>query len=216
MKNLLALLAIAFLSGCATHASMRDVDGKDVMLAGHDPVAYFKVGGAVQGVSDLQATHEGRTYYFATTAHQRAFLLDPAAFEPQFAGYCSNGVPYGFKVFGDPREYEVRDGRLYVFADQTERQLWSLDPTFNVLKGDEVWRSIAKSPEFVANLRSRVFKPSWYRSPELLAQEWAYRNPGTALASKPSATAQSRYALTGTAARTASGSTALNPAPARQ
>lgn len=81
MKNLLVLFAIAFLSGCATHATMKDFDGKDVMLAGHDPVAYHKLGGPVLGVAEIQVTHEGRTYYFAyyfaNEAHQRAFLLDP-------------------------------------------------------------------------------------------------------------------------------------------
>lgn len=210
MKKLIALLGIVFLSGCATHATIKDIDGKDVMLAGHDPVAYFKVGGAVRGASELHATHEGRTYYFATAAHQRAFLLDPAAFEPQYAGFCSNGVPYGFKTFGDPREYELVDGRLYVFADEKERQLWSLDPSFNILKGEEVWRSIARTPDIVANVRATIFKPSWHRSPQLLEQEWAYRNPNTKLASKPTSSAASRYALDGRrlnpeAARTATG-----------
>jgi YHS domain-containing protein len=206
MKNLLALFAIALLSGCATHATMKDVSGKDVMLAGHDPVAYFKVGAPLQGASEMQVTHEGRTYYFSTEAHQRAFLLDPNAFEPMFGGYCSNGVPYGFKVFGDPREYELIDGRLYVFADQKERQLWSLDPTFNILKGEEVWRSVAKSPEFWANTKATLFRPSWYRNPALLEQEWAYRNPSTRLATKPTTSPVSRYALDGRR---------LDPQPAR-
>jgi YHS domain-containing protein len=197
MKNLFALLAIALLSGCATHATMKDIDGKDVMLAGHDPVAYFKVGSPVRGASEIQVTHEGRTYYFASEAHQRAFLLDPLAFEPMFGGFCSNGVPYGFKVFADPREYELKDGRLYVFADQKERQLWSLDPSFNILKGEEVWRSIAKQPEFWANAKATVFRPSWHRSPQLLEQEWAYRNPNIRLAAKPATRAQARYALDG-------------------
>jgi YHS domain-containing protein len=197
MKTFFALLMMVIVSGCATHATIKDIEGKEVMLAGHDPVAYFKAGGAIRGEADLQATHEGRTYYFASAAHQRAFLLDPAAFEPQYGGYCSNGIPYGFKTFGDPREYELRDGRLFLFADQAERQLWSLDPTFNILKGEEVWRNIAKTPEMVANVRARIFKPSWHRSPQMMAQEWAYRNPGKALAEKPSTPAASRYALDG-------------------
>ena len=197
IKTLIAILGVALLSGCATHATMRDGDGKEVMLAGHDPVAYFKVGGALRGTAELQVTHEGKTYYFATAAHQRAFMLDPANFEPQFAGYCSNGVPYGFKTFADPREYEIKEGRLYVFADQMERQLWSLDPTFSILKGEEVWRSIARTPEFVANVRATVFKPSWSRDQRTMVAEWNYRNPTVALAAKPTTTAFTRYALGG-------------------
>ncbi len=197
IRNLIALLLVVFASGCATHASMRDSDGKEVMLAGHDPVAYFKLGGAQRGSNELQATHEGRTYYFATPTHQRAFLLDPTAFEPQFGGFCSNGVPYGYKTFADPREYELRDGRLYVFADQSERQLWSLDVSFNVLKGEEVWRSIERTPEILANVRATLFKHSWHRDFRQMAQEWNYRYPNVALATKPQQTALTRYASFG-------------------
>jgi YHS domain-containing protein len=197
MKLFLALLATILVSGCATHATMRDGDGRQVMLAGHDPVAYFKVGGALRGTSELQVTHEGKTYYFATAAHQRAFMLDPMNFEPQFGGYCSNGVPYGFKTFADPREYEIKEGRLYVFADQMERQLWSLDPTFSILKGEEVWRSIARQPEFYANARATLFKPSWSRDQRTMVAEWSYRNPGVALAAKPTSPALARYAFGG-------------------
>jgi hypothetical protein len=213
LRALFLILAMASLVGCATHATIKDSNGQDVMLAGHDPVAYFKVGGALRGMPDVQATHEGRTYYFATASHQQAFLADPTAFEPQFGGYCSNGIPYGVKTFADPREFELRDGRLFVFADMMERQLWSLDPSFNILKGEEVWRRIEGTPEFLANVRAKIFRPSWHRDSTMLASEWRYRNPTQTLAAKPSTDFLTRYALNRSKLPEDVGRTALGTLP---
>jgi hypothetical protein len=45
-----AILVALLLSSCATpYATVRNKAGEDVMLLGHDPVAYFKLGKSVRG-----------------------------------------------------------------------------------------------------------------------------------------------------------------------
>jgi YHS domain-containing protein len=185
MKRLISIIVLVLLlSGCATHATFRDRGGKDVMLSGHDPVAYFKLGSPLAGVPEVQATFQGRTYYFATPGHKATFESDPTAFEPQFGGFCSNGIPYGMKVFGDPKEFSIIDGRLYMFSDAQERAFWLLDPGFGVVKGEQMWTQIEGTPWRLATLRSLFFRVSWYRDSKMLAAEWAYQNPGKKLSPK--------------------------------
>jgi hypothetical protein len=60
-----ALLAL-ILGGCGVkYATVRTDRGEDLMLLGHDPVAYFAVGKPVRGYPNIQAQVRGATYYFA-------------------------------------------------------------------------------------------------------------------------------------------------------
>ena len=59
------VVILALLSGCGTiNATLTDKEGREVMLLGHDPVAYFTLGKPMRGYPAITATHEGKTYYF--------------------------------------------------------------------------------------------------------------------------------------------------------
>ena len=93
IKLLFAILALALFSGCGTiNATLRDNEGRDVMLLGHDPVAYFTLGKPMRGYPNITATHEGKTYYFLNNNHRDTFLQAPAKYEPQYGAFCSNGA----------------------------------------------------------------------------------------------------------------------------
>src|SRR3954466_3876762 len=111
-----AMLVAALLAGCGTtHATVETSRGEHLMLLGFDPVAYFTDGKPVRGKHTLPATYEGRTYYFASDAHRSAFTFAPQKYEPQYGGFCSNGAPYAVKLGSDPTQFEIRDGRLFIF-----------------------------------------------------------------------------------------------------
>ena len=65
-----------------------------LMLEGHDPVAYFTQNAAVKGDPAIVFEHLGVAYRFASEANRAQFQRSPGAYMPQFGGYCANGINY--------------------------------------------------------------------------------------------------------------------------
>jgi YHS domain-containing protein len=182
MRNLYAFLlasCAALLAGCgSTHATIDTSRGEHLMLLGFDPVAYFSDGKPVRGKHTINATHDGRTYYFASAQHRDTFSAAPAKYEPQYGGFCSNGAPYAVKLGSDPTQFEIRDGRLFIFGDVQGREMWLLDERDNLAHADELWPSIRDKGWRGQTLKAWMFKVPWYRtSPELMAR-WHASHPG--------------------------------------
>lgn len=185
---MLAKLAILFfplallLGGCGTtHATIDTSRGEQLMLLGFDPVAYFTAGTPTRGRHTLAASHEGRTYYFAADEHRRRFLAEPVKYEPQYGGFCSNGVAYNVKLGSDPTQFAIRDGRLFIFGDVMGKEFWLLDPATNIRHADTFWPSLKDEGWRWATLKGWINRVPWYkRSPELM-QEWEARHPGRKL-----------------------------------
>ena len=78
----LALAAAGVLAGCGgtRYATITTPAGEELMLLGHDPVAYFTMGKAVRGDPKHKVTLPDRTYYFASDQHRRLFEANPAKY----------------------------------------------------------------------------------------------------------------------------------------
>jgi YHS domain-containing protein len=178
----LAVALAAALAGCGTpSATVRTARGADVMLLGHDPVAYFTEGRPVRGQPGLAATIDGRTYRFATPASRDAFERDPARYEPQYGGFCANGAAYAIKLGSDPTAWEIRDGRLFVFGDVIGQEMWRLDPAWNVRMADALWPEARDVGWRAQSLRRYAVKVPHYRTGADLMAEWRARHPGRSL-----------------------------------
>ena len=178
----LVLLAAAILAGCGTtHATISTSRGEELMLLGYDPVAYFTEGKPVRGKHTIAAATEGRTYYFSSAQNREAFRQAPARYEPQYGGFCSNGAPYGVKLGSDPTEFEVRDGRLFIFGDILGHEFWLLDWRRNIERADLLWPKIRDKGWRAASLEAWAFKVPWYRTGRSLMEEWERKNPGRKL-----------------------------------
>jgi YHS domain-containing protein len=151
------------------------------MLLGYDPVGYFAEGRPVRGKHTLAAQAQGRTYYFATPANREKFLAAPARYEPQYGGFCSNGAPYAVKLGSDPTQFEIRDGRLFIFGDVLGRELWLLDEKTNIAHADALWPQIADKGWRGQSLKAWAFKVPWYRTGATLMAEWRAKHPGRTL-----------------------------------
>ena len=170
--------AVAVLSGCGTpYATLRTPAGEDLMLLGHDPVAYFTMGKAVRGDPKRKVTLPHRTYYFVSEQHRQLFLSNPAKYEPQYGGFCSNGTPFGIKLGSDPTEWEIVDGRLFIFGDIVGHSKWSLDPAFNIRHADQMWPSVRDSGWRSATLYYWANRVPWYRTSRSLTEEWSAKHP---------------------------------------
>ncbi len=179
---LATILAGLALGGCGTtHATVETSRGEHLMLLGHDPVAYFTDGKPVRGRHTINASHEGRTYYFATPEHRAAFAAAPARYEPQYGGFCANGAPYGVKLGSDPTQFAIRDGRLFIFGDVLGHEMWKLDERDNIRRADELWPRIRDAGWRWQTIRGLVLRVPWYQTGRDLMARWRAANPARTL-----------------------------------
>jgi YHS domain-containing protein len=92
-----------------------NVDEEGLALQGYDPVSYLDKAGPKEGRKEHALVHRGITYRFVSAENKARFESDPAKYEPPFGGWCAWAVIDGDKVEIDPTNYEVIDGRVYLF-----------------------------------------------------------------------------------------------------
>jgi len=149
LRLLWALLALAALVGwngpiaaqSAKPPVFADFKSK-LALDGHDAVAYFKSGKPVKGVDGYAATWNGATWRFASAENKAAFVANPAAFAPQYGGYCAWAVSEGYTAKGDPNHWRIVDGKLYLNYNASVQTTWEKDIPGRVVKGDKNWPTV--------------------------------------------------------------------------
>jgi len=92
-----------------------NVDKDGVALQGYDPISYLDKAGPKEGKKEHAFVYRGITYRFATAENKAKFEAEPAKYEPPYGGWCAWAVIDGDKVEIDPMNYEVIDGRVYLF-----------------------------------------------------------------------------------------------------
>jgi YHS domain-containing protein len=110
-------------------------------LGGYDPVSFF-AGTPLRGVEANQATYKGATYYFATPLNATKFKANPAAYAPQFGGYCAWAVAQGKTAPGDPKFWRVVDGKLYVNYNADIQKKWEKDIAGFIAKANANWPKV--------------------------------------------------------------------------
>ena len=115
-------------------------------LKGYDPVAYFAEGGPAPGKAAINYQWRGATWLFSTPEHRAAFMADPALYAPQFGGYCAFAVSRGTTADGDPLQWAIVDGKLYVNTNALAMELWDKDRPGNIQAGNTNWPLIPKRP----------------------------------------------------------------------
>lgn len=91
--------------------------GNQLGMHGFDPVSVIDTASPQLGNAVYTSAYDGVDYYFATKVAQQKFEADPAAYLPQFGGFCAYGVFVGKKLDGDVRFADVVDGKLYLFVN---------------------------------------------------------------------------------------------------
>lgn len=106
---------------------------------GHDPVAYFTEGKAVEGSEQFTAEHAGVTYRFATAEHRDLFKAAPESYLPQYGGYCAYAASQGYLAPTAPEAFTVRGGKLYLNYSQAVRARWLPRAAEHIQAADENW-----------------------------------------------------------------------------
>jgi YHS domain-containing protein len=186
LASLLILVVAALLGGCGTlNATAKNNAGEDVMLLGYDPVAYFTQGKAVRGTKQHKSTLPDRTYYFSSVEHKRLFDAAPQRYEPQYGGFCASGAAFAIKLGSDPTEFRIVNGKLYIFGDEIGREMWLLEPAWNIRMGDTQWPEIKDTGWRWQSLYRFVNKVPYYKTGRELMDEWERRNPGKKISYDP-------------------------------
>lgn len=144
MKNVLFLLFIGLDIGFAQSIDYNTKKG--FVAEGYDVVAYFE-NEAVKGESNYETTYDGVKYKFASQEHLDKFTNDPEKYIPQYGGYCAYAMgESGKKVGIDPKTFEIRDGKLYLFYNAwgtNTLELWLKDDVKGLQKkADLNWEAV--------------------------------------------------------------------------
>ncbi len=144
-------IAIAILSAFVAVAATPAVAAKpevytkrfsNLAVDGFDPVAYFTVGEPVKGVAEFSTDYKGATWRFSSADNLAAFLADPAAYAPQYGGYCAWAVANNYTARGNPKNWAVRNGKLYLNYNDDVQQDWLVDPDGFIAKADANWPAV--------------------------------------------------------------------------
>lgn len=176
MRRGLAGAALALLAGCATINNSADRAHANLMLRGHDPVAYFISGRPVPGRDDIRAEHRATTYYFASDESRRRFITDPELYLPQFGGFCAQAMAYAIPMEGDPGNFKIIDGKLYLFGSARQKAYFEMDQERNLKLALHYWDAeVRDSNRHLQALRRLVFRVPHYKSNADLAEEYEKR-----------------------------------------
>ena len=152
------------------------IDGNDrVMMKGTDVVTYFTQNKDVQGNPSIKSTYENVTFYFSSAANKALFDQEPMKYQPQYGGYCANGIVYGIPWGGDADSWRMIEGKLYIFGGQGSRDAFLLDVPKNRALADKYWaEEVAGSNAFIQRTkRTTVARVAHYKSGAELALEVA-------------------------------------------
>ena len=125
------------------------VNSKDnLAVKGYDVVAFFS-GEASQGKSSISQNHDGINYHFESVKNREKFVKDPAAFLPEYGGFCAIAMSEGAEADPNPKSFKIQDGNLYLFTRMfwgivdVQRQ-WNKDPEGNRKLADVEWNKMTK------------------------------------------------------------------------
>ena len=130
-----------------------NLDENGVALGGYDPVSYFDKSGPKEGKPAFSFVYRGVTYRFASEENKKKFESDPVKWEPPYGGWCAWAVIDGDKVAIDPLNYEIIDGKVYLFYKGwlgNAKKKWDAKVTAEtapktVSQADAGWSKLAKT-----------------------------------------------------------------------
>jgi YHS domain-containing protein len=173
----LAFAAALLLAACQTFNTTSEGADANLMLKGHDPVAYFTEGRHVPGKPDIKAEHDGVTYRFASVEHRDLFVKQPGKYAPQYGGFCANGIAYAIPWGGDPDTWAIIDGKLYIFGGEGSRRYFLMDERQNLALADSYWKNeVDGTNPRMQTAKRLVFRVPHYKTGKELEAQWQAKN----------------------------------------
>ena len=148
MENMRIIVLIAFLisginlAGQSIHYNLKG----DYVANGYDVVSYFD-NMPTKGQKEFEHTHDGIKLKFSSQSNLDQFKSNPEKYLPQYGGWCSYAIAKnGEKVKINPKTYEIRDNKLYLFYNKwgtnTLKKWKEEDPSLLQPEADKNWEAI--------------------------------------------------------------------------
>jgi YHS domain-containing protein len=109
----MSFMHIVLLAALAAGSPQAPAAGPREALDGIDPVVLLTTGKEVSGKADLKVVRNQLRYLFATPESKATFEKSPEKYEIQLGGACAR---MGGGVTGNPADYAVVDGKIYIFG----------------------------------------------------------------------------------------------------
>ncbi len=106
---------------------------------GHDVVAYFNVGRPVAGSERITYAWNGANWRFTSTANRDAFAAAPERYAPAYGGHCSWAAAQGYKAKGDPQNWKIVGGRLFLNYNADVQKNWEANIPGFIASADGHW-----------------------------------------------------------------------------
>lgn len=114
---LLGLAGLAPVVLVASEKVLLHTNESGIALDGYDPVAFFEEGKPVMGRMQHRVVYKGALYLFSSEANLTVFRDRPEKYEPKFGGYCPVALAKESLAPGDPQEFRIVGGELYLLHD---------------------------------------------------------------------------------------------------
>ena len=112
---------------------------RGVAVGGYDPVAYFTKGKPTKGSKAFSTKWDGVTWRFANTQNMEKFLKNPKKYAPQYGGYCAYAVGIGTLAKGNPNNWKIVNGKLYLNITRDIQNTWERKQSYYIKQGDKNW-----------------------------------------------------------------------------
>lgn len=116
----------------------------NVAVSGYDTVAYFTENQPVEGSASYATQYQGADWYFSNQENLDAFKANPGKYAPQYGGYCAWAVAKNKTAKGDPTQWAIHDGKLYLNYNADIRATWLKDKETLIMDADKHWPSVLK------------------------------------------------------------------------
>lgn len=146
MKQLLIALALATASAPAIALAAKPPVYTPILskvaIGGYDAVAYFTESKAVTGKDEFTTEYKGASWKFSSAANLAKFKANPAGYAPQYGGYCAWAVAQGYTASGDPKQWRIVGGKLYLNYNAEVQSKWVKDIPGFIKSGDANWPTV--------------------------------------------------------------------------
>ncbi len=144
-RLVLAALAVFAFAAAPAFADERPVytaPFSNIGVGGYDVVAYFTDGRPVRGTNAFRITHRNIEYRFASAEHLAAFTAAPARYLPQYGGYCAWAVSQNYTASGNPNNWRIVDGKLYLNYNDEIQTRWEANIPGFITSANANWPGV--------------------------------------------------------------------------
>lgn len=115
---------------------------RDNNAAGGYDVTTFFDGVPQKGKREFTHNYNGARWMFTTQTNRDEFIAAPDTFAPAYGGYCAWAVAHEKLAKGNPKYWNVEDGRLYFNFNARIQTRWLKGKPEFIVGADDNWPAI--------------------------------------------------------------------------